>query len=217
MSEASHPRAIFGTDKRNIPGVLFRSQAMRDAIVANAATFNSPTVTMVVFLGLITALAVAQQSAKATRAKGTAALRNTKRDAVWTAMESLQKYVQGLADVLSADGATALIEAAGLVVAATPKHEKALLAATLTTTPGLVHLAAHASLLAGKGNAGKKATFNWQWSGDNGKTWNSVSSTPHANTDVGGLALMGTYSFRVSATIGKVVGAWSQAVSVLVH
>jgi len=216
MSEASHPRAVFGTNKRNIPGVLFRSQAMRDAMVANTATFTSPTVTMVVFLGLITALAVAQQSAKATRAKGTAALRNTKRDAVWTAMESLQKYVQGLADVLSADGATSLIEAAGLVVAATPKREKALLAATLTTTPGLVHLTAHASLLAGKDN-GKKATFHWQWSGDNGKMWNSVGSTPHANTDVGGLALMGTYSFRVSATIGKVVGAWSQAVSVLVH
>lgn len=39
MSEASHLRAIFGTDKRSIPGVLLRAQAMRGAMVANATMF----------------------------------------------------------------------------------------------------------------------------------------------------------------------------------
>jgi hypothetical protein len=60
-------------------------------------------------------------------------------------------------------------------------------------------------------------TFNWQWSGDGGASWNDVRSTPYASTDVTGLALMTTYSFRVCVTVGKDVGPWSQAVSLLVH
>jgi hypothetical protein len=217
MSTPSGPRAIFGTGKRDVPGVLFRAQAMHDAIVAAAATFASPTITMAEFLILITALAAAQQYAVAMKAPGSAAARDAKRNLVWTAMESLRTYVQGLCDVLSADAAIALIEAGGLRVAATPVHTKPLLAATLTTTPGLVHLSANASLLVGPENSHKQATFHWQWSADGGQTWNSVISTPHARTDVPGLALLGTYSFRVSVTVGKVPGAWSQAISLLVH
>ena len=144
-------------------------------------------------------------------------MRGTKRDALWTAMESLRSYVQGLADALPAVEAAALIEAGGLLVATTAVHKKAALAAKLTTTPGVVHLDANASLLLGPAAAHKKATFNWQWSGDAGKTWNDARSTPYGNTDVAGLALMTTHLFRVSATIGKVTGAWSDAVTLLVH
>jgi hypothetical protein len=50
-----------------------------------------------------------------------------------------------------------------------------------------------------------------------GKSWTSVSSTPHAKTDVANLALMTTHWFRVSATIGAEIGEWSQPVSLLVH
>jgi hypothetical protein len=216
MSTVSRPRASFKTAKKNIPGVQGRAQAMCDGIGNNSAMFVSPTITMVVFLGLITALAVAQQNVTATKAKGAATLRNTKRDAVWSAMETLRAYVQGLADTMSAESAASLIEAGGLVVWAVPAHPKAVLTATLTATPGDVHLDANASLLVGVASASKKVTFNWQWSGD-GKTWNDCRSTPYANTDVLGLTPMSTYSFRVSVTIGKVTGAWSQAVSLLVH
>jgi hypothetical protein len=153
---------------------------------------------------------LSQQAVTGTKARAPATLRNTKRDAVWTAMEILRAYVQGLADVMDAASAASLIEAAGLLVGAVPGHQKALLTATLTTTAGDVHLDANA-------NAFRKVTFNWQWSGNNGQTWNDAHATPYANTDVLGLTLMSTYSFRVSVTIGKVTGAWSQAVSLLVH
>jgi hypothetical protein len=215
MSELSRPVGIYGTGKKNIPGVILRAQAMHDNILLNVATFVSPTISMVVFLALITALAAAQQNALSTKAKGTATFRNTKRDAVWTAMDVLRGYIQSIADTMSAENASSVLQMGGLLVAATAARAKAILAATLTTTGGLVHLEANASLLKGKAARGRKAQFNWEWSSD-GKTWNSVASTPYARTDVTGLTPMSTYSFRVSVTVGKVTGAWSQPVSILV-
>ena len=216
MSTLSRPRAALKVKRKNVPGVLFRAQTMHDAIVANAAMFVSPPITMVAFLALITALAVAQQQVLGTRARGSATLRNTRRDALWTAMDSLQSFVQGLADTFSAEGAASVIEAAGLLVALTGTYQKPLLTATLTSTPGVVHLDANASLLVGKASASKKTTFNWQWSGDGGASWHGAQATPYANTDIQGLAPMATYAFRVSVTIGKTAGAWSQAVTLLV-
>src|SRR6202012_6070831 len=122
----------------------------------NVALFASPTITLAAFLALITALAVAQQAATGIKAKGAAKLRNAKRDAVWTAMDTLRAYVQSLADVLDAANAAALIEAAGLVVTVSRTGKKAALKATLTTTPGTVHLDANASLLVGPASASKK-------------------------------------------------------------
>jgi hypothetical protein len=217
MSTVARPRASLGTQKKDVPGVQARAQAMYDGFMANAGTFGSPTVSMTVFLALITALTQAQQNATGTRAKGAATLRNTKRDALWTAMESLRAYAQGLADALNAAEAASLIESAGLLVATTRRSPKAALSATLTATPGTVHLEANASLLVGAADAHRKVTFNWEQSGDGGKTWTDLRSTPYASTDVPGLTLMSTYSFRASVTIGKDVGAWTQDVSLLVH
>jgi hypothetical protein len=64
---------------------------------------------------------------------------------------------------------------------------------------------------------GKKVFFNWQYSGDGGKTWITAPSTPYGRTDIAGLTPMTTYSFRVSVTDAKGPDAWSQVVTVLVH
>jgi hypothetical protein len=217
MSTLSRPRAVFGVKQRDTPGVLFRAQTMHDAIVAHAALFASPPIAMAAFLVLIAALALAQQAARGTKATGSFSLRNAKRSAVWTAMMTLQAYVQGLADALDADSAMSLIESAGLLLAGVPTHQKALLTASLSATPGVVHLVANRSLFVEPADIWKAVTFNWQWSGDGGATWNDARSTPHANTDIEGLALMHTYSFRASVTIGKATSAWCQAVSLVVH
>jgi hypothetical protein len=171
----------------------------------------------VTFLALVTALAAAHQAARETRARGSAKLRDTKRNAVWTAMESLRTYVQGLCDALNADAAASLIESAGLVVGAVAQHTKAVLTATLTATPGTVHLDANRSALVEPADRRKKATFFWQMSADGGRTWTDLRATAYTTTDVTGLALLTTYAFRVSVTVGKTEGAWSQPVSVVVH
>jgi hypothetical protein len=211
---ASGPKAAFGTAKANVPGVLLRARLMYTAMVAAVALFPSPPVSMVAFLGLIEALELAQQGV-ATRAKGLGSLRNVKRNAVWTAMDSLRAYVQGLADVLDGNSAIALIETAGLLVAGVAGHPKPLLQVKRTTTPGVVHVLVNAGLLLGA-DASKKVTFNWQWSAD-GMTWSTVPSTPFADTYIENLALMTEYSFRVSATVGRVAGAWTDPVRTLVY
>jgi hypothetical protein len=216
MGTSWKPRASFGTLSRDVDGVHDRALAMYGGMNGDPK-FVDPPIAMATLLALITALAIAQGNLTTTRAKGLSSLRNTKRDALWTAMGILRSWVQSLADVLPAEGACSLIEAAGLRVAGTGSYTKALLTATRTPTPGVVHLDAFASLLAGKAARTKRVMYNWQWSGDGGRSWNSVASTPHANTDIGGLALMATCSFRVSATIGKETGPWSQAVSVFLY
>jgi hypothetical protein len=216
MSTETQPRAGFGTTKKNVPGVLTRSQIMYNFILENVAMFASPPITMVAFLALIGALSTAQQIATGTKAKGSAAVRNTKRNAVWTAMESVRIYVQGLADSLSVEDAVSLIESAGLLVETTSRAQKALLAASLTATAGTVHLVANRSMLVGPGGTSKKVTFFWQVSLD-GKTWSDLPGTGYASINATGLTLMTTYTFRVSVTVGKVTGTWSQPVSLLVH
>ena len=190
---------------------------MYNGISVNAAMFSAPTITMVAFLALITLLSGAQQTAKETKGKVTSTARNTKRDAVWTAMQSLQAYIQGLADALTGQAAESLITSAGLRVAGIPLHSKTVLGAILTATTGTVHLEAHRKLLVGTAHHGKRVQFNWEMSANGGQAWTALPSTPYASTDVAGLTAMTTYSFRVSVTIAKVTQPWSQAVSILVH
>jgi hypothetical protein len=50
-----------------------------------------------------------------------------------------------------------------------------------------------------------------------GKVWTSVPSTPYAKTTITDLTALTTYLFRVSLTDKNGEGAWSQALSFLVH
>jgi hypothetical protein len=170
---------------------------------------------MVVFLALITALVNAQQTATETKSKGSAKARDVKLNLVWVAMRTLIAYVEGLAAVLDVDAAAALIQSAGLLVAAASTRHKAVLAAVLTPVAGLVVLNANASALAGKAATSRKLMFNWQVSQD-AKTWTDLHSTTYASTEATGLTALTTYYFRVSVTVGKVAGPWSQPVSILV-
>jgi hypothetical protein len=212
------PRAVFGVQKKDIAGVLIRAMAMYDGFVANASVLSSPTISMIVFLALVQGLSLAQQATKESKSKAITTTRNTKRDAVWTAMQSLQAYVQGLCDVLSGEAAHQLISLAGLRVAAIAAHAKPVLTAILTVTAGTVHLEANRkALLAGMAHPNRKLFFNWEMSSNGGQTWTALPTTPYASTDVTGLTALTTYSFRVSVTLAKVTQPWSQTVSILVH
>jgi hypothetical protein len=210
----AQPKASLGVAKTNAPGVLARATIMQAAILAAIAMFASPPVTMAAFLLLIEAAASAQ-SASATKTKGLAAIRNTKIVALWTAMQTLKTYVQGLCDSTDAVSALALIHGAGLVVGKAGKATKLLLAATFIPATGVVHLAVNATLLIGK-RSKKKTTFAWSWSTDGGKTWSAGVTTGYTTAEVPNLP-PAAYLFRVCATVGKVVGEWSQPVTLTIH
>jgi hypothetical protein len=183
----------------------------------NSGTFTSPTVTMAALALLIEAYDTAQEAMPA-RTTGLAPARNVKRDNLWTALVSLKTYVQGLVDNLTPDAGIALISAAGMVVSKVGVRVKALLTATLTTTPGMVHLVANELLLVGPNNH-KQVTFKWRSSPDGGKTWTNGEPTPVCETDLTGLTLNTEYAFQVAVTVGKTkkMSAWSESVTLLVH
>ena len=208
------PKPSLGVGRTNVPGVLARAGIMQAAILLAAAMFPSLPITMAAFLLLIEA-ATAAQSAAATRTKGLASLRDTKVDALWTAMLTLKTYVAGLASELDATSATALIEAAGLVVARTTTHAKRLLSATFFPATGVVRVSVSGLLLIGR-RTSKKTTFTYSWSADGGNTWSAGVTTAYTSLDIPALP-PGTYLLRVFATVGKVPGEPTQAVSLTLH
>jgi hypothetical protein len=214
MDKPTKPKPAFGTTRSNVPGVLARANIMYAAILAALATFASPPVTMVAFLLLLQAAAAAQ-SAAAGRGKGLASVRDTKVDALWTAMNALKTYVHGLASTLDVANAMALIESAGLEVGKLTKPAKLLLAATYVPATGIVHLVVNATMLLGK-RPTKKTTFTWCWSSDGGKTWSPGVTTGYADLDVPGLP-PGTYELRVFATVGRIPGDPTQPVGLTIH
>jgi hypothetical protein len=200
--------------RKKIPALLALAKAIYQGMLANPALFPSPNPSLAVLLALITALEAAQVTAQ-TRVRGAAAVRDAKRDELVTALESEAMYLQTLCDA-SPEQAMTLIKAAAMDAAKLPVSAKPILQAKPGTQPGSVILVANETLLVGRG-VHKKALFNWQMSADGGKTWLALPATPLASTEVLGLASLTTYAFRVSVTVAKVTGEWSQAVTIVVR
>jgi hypothetical protein len=207
-------RVALKAARNNVPALLALAKAIYNAMLAASNLFKQPNPALAVLGQQIQDLEAAHQ-ATFTRAKGTVAVRNAKRDLLVTSLESERMYVQSLCDA-NPEQAETYVTAAGMALAKAPAHAKPILAAEPGPVPGSAKLVANATLLVGRG-VRKRATFNWQLSADGGKTWTNVASTPLASTTVEGLTPMTSYSFRVSATVSKTPGEWSQAVTLLVR
>jgi len=214
MPKTPRPKASLGVERVNVPGALARATIMHTAILAAVAMFASPPIAMAAFLLLIQAAATAQ-AATTSRTKGLASLRDTKVDALWTAMKTLKLYVQGLCDTVDAITATSMIDAAGLLVATHNAATKLLLAATYIPATGIVHLVVNKKLLIGQ-KTSKTVTFTWSWSTDGGKTWSPGITTGYAQCDVPGLP-PASYQFRVFATVGKTPGEPTPPFPLTIH
>ncbi len=215
MSTQRKLRVVLGASKYNIPLFLVVVQAIYAAMSAATSTFPLPPVALALFLAQIEALIKAQQTVK-TKVVGAAQARNVLRDAVFTTVEALRTYVQGLCDAVSLEAAANLAVAAGMKIGGSPGHNKPILAGKLL--PGLVSnvlLTANGTLL--DPTKGRKY-FNWSYSIDSGKTWVSVPSTLVAHTTITGLPALTMVSFRVSiTTIALPQGDWSQPIALFVH
>ena len=214
MPTTHRTRVALGLSRAHILALIVGAMAIYNAMTQNASMFPSPTIALAVLLAQIQALQTAHQAVK-TRALGLAQIRDNKRDILWTSLEILVKYVQGLCDA-SPELAATLIKGAAMQIAGKAVRAKPILQAHLGPVPGTVILLANATLLTNKTR--KRVLYNWAWSGDGGKTWNQVASTPYAETEIPNLPLMATYAFRVCVTIAKnPPGEWSQSISLLVH
>ena len=212
MTTIHRLRAVLGLQKENFPDLLARAKAIYNGLSGNPTLFVTPNPSLATLEARIQAFDQAQQTA-GTRAKGAAPARDLKAGELITSLETARAYVQELVDG-SPEQASVLIEAAGMTVAQGREYSKPLLQATQRQPQSPVHVIANVGALTA--HTQRRIYFNWQYSGDGGKTWITLPSTPQGDTYVTDLTPMETYSFRVSVTDSKGPGAWSQAVALLV-
>ena len=147
------------------------------------------------------------ETATKTRTAGTIAARNQARTALIGGLHSLKAYVQQQADA-NPEMAETIITSAGMTVKKLPKRVKVDFVAKQGPVTGTVHLVAKAAAV--------RACYEWNWSGDGGKTWTSVPTTLQAKTTIIGLPVAVNCQFRYRAVTKKGEGDWSQVVVLLV-
>ena len=150
----------------------------------------------------------AAETAALSRAKGSATVRNDKRTVLVSLLQQLRGTVQSVADATPENGA-AIIESAGLTVRKIATRGKRAFAARTGALAG--------SAIVTAATAGPRASYEWQYSTDGGKTWVFAPATTQGKTTVAGLPAGTTVQFRYLAVTPKGgQGDWSPAVSLLV-
>jgi hypothetical protein len=169
--------------------------------------FPTPTPTLAVVTAAIDDLRAAEAAAVA-RTKGAASARNQKRTALVSQLHALRGYIQTVADA-DPGNAAAIIESAGVAIRKTPARPAQVLAAK----PG--RISGQATVTAPI--AARRASYEWQYSTDGGKTWIAMPGTLQAKTSVSGLTPLSTVQFRYRAVTKAGEGDWSQPVSLTVQ
>jgi hypothetical protein len=188
-----------------VPKLIKVVQAIVAALTSNPhiPTPNPPLATLNTALDAL----VTTEAATKTRAAGTVAARNVARTNLLSLLSTTKATVQQLADS-SPEQAEAIITSAGMGVRKPTAHTKAPFAATPGAVSGAVRLAAKAAAL--------RASYEWEWSGDGGKTWTAVLPTLQAKTEITGLPVATIVQFRFRSVTKAGTSDWSQPTSLLV-
>jgi hypothetical protein len=186
--------------------VTFAQQVVTS--MTNNPSFPVPSPSLATVLAAVTDLHTAE-SAVLARTKGAASARDDKRTVLVTLLQELKGYVQTRADANLENGAT-IIQSAGLSVKKVPTRAPRVFAAT----PGAV--SGSAKLVAA--SAGRRSSYEWQYSTDGGKSWVIAPATIQAKTVVPGLTPGASVEFRYRAVTPKGgEGDWSQTVVLIVR
>jgi hypothetical protein len=188
-----------------VPDLIKAGEAIV-AAMTNNKSFPSPTPPLATVSAALAALDAAETATK-THAPGTVAARNAARLEAVQALHGLKASVQLLADADPEQAAT-LITSAGMGVKQSPARTKTAFEAKPGPTSGSVQLVAKA--------AARRASYEWQWSADGGKTWTTSPATLQARTTISGIptATVGQFRYRAVTKAGE--GDWSQVVTLLV-
>ena len=147
------------------------------------------------------------QTLTATRAKGAVQQRNAAMALVLTDFGSLRAYVQSVADADPAN-AIAIAHSAGMDVRKTPVRVKNDLNAKPGKLSGTLAVSARV--------AGVKASHDWQYSTDGGKTWIAHPSSLKASTIISGLTPQTIVMVRHQAITKAGPQNWGAPVSAVV-
>jgi hypothetical protein len=188
-----------------VPALLQFAAALIAALTNNAFFQNAGAI-LAALTKALTALDAAETATK-TRAPGTVAARDKARDALVLALHAAKAFIQQAADA-DPEHAGAMITSTGLLLRKPSSRRKAPFAVKQGPTTGTVHLAAKA--------AGARASYEWQWSSDEGKTWILLPVTLQAQTTLTGVpaGTNAVFRFRAVTKVGE--SDWSQPISLIV-
>jgi hypothetical protein len=189
-----------------VPAVISYAQNIVKGMTGNPS-FPNPTPTLAQVSTAVTALSTAQ-AATLTRVKGAIATRNTAREELHTLLQQLKAYVQTVADADTEHG-PAIIDSAGMAVRKIAVRAPRVFDAQPGAVAGTANLVTAA--------AARRASYEWEYSLDGGKTWVCAPPTLQAKTTVTGLTSGTSVQFRVRAVTKTGAGDWSPAVSVSVR
>jgi hypothetical protein len=188
-----------------VPKLIKVTQAIIAAQTSNPH-IPTPSPPLATLTAALDALVTAEAATK-TRAVGTVAARNVARTNLLALLHAAKASVQQLADASPEQG-EAIITSAGMAVRKTAAHIKPPFAAKQGGVSGTVVLAARAAAV--------RASYEWEWSGDGGKTWTAVLPTLQAKTQIPGLPVATTVQFRFRALTKAGAGDWSQPTALVV-
>lgn len=147
--------------------------------------------------------------AAATKALGTAGLRDAQRAKVMKAISDVVHHVQGIADTqANSVDAAAIILSAGLSIRKASKYAKPAVSAKQGWVSGSA--AVDAKAVPGA------VAYYWQFSLDQ-KSWSSVTEVTTTSTTIEGLTPGQVYYFRFRTLSRPGLSDFSQVVSLLVH
>lgn len=168
--------------------------------MTNNPKFPSPSPALSLVTAAIAALGIAE-SAALTRAKGTATTRNDKKAALVALLQSLRTYVQNVADA-DAENSANIIQSAGFAVKKPAVHKPRTFEVVQGAVSGTAKVVCP--------TAAHRASYDWEYSIDGGKTWVVLPSTLQAKTSIAGLAQGTTVMVRFRAVTKAGVADWSQ-------
>jgi hypothetical protein len=190
----------------SVPALITATKGILNAMTNNPA-FANPNPPLATVSTALTTLETAETSVKA-RTHGAVAGRNTARKALVELMDTLKGYIQTTASA-NPDTAHAVIQSAGVGVRkAVIKQKQAF-----TAKDGAVSGTAKLTTV----SAGHRASYEWQYSLDTGKTWQTMPVTLQARTSITGLAVGATVLFRGRAVTKTGEGDWTQPAALVVR
>jgi hypothetical protein len=199
---------VLGLPEYQVSSFITRARMIRMKMTDNP-WFPSPPVSLAQLDAAIDDLAHAAAVA-VTRAAGSVAVREAKRQDVKGLLEYLATYVQEIANA-NLENAYDIVESAGMFVKNSRGRSPISFHAKLTGLSGQVRVVAP--------GAGDGAGYEYQFSLDGGKTWQPFPQqvSNHATAVLPGLTPGSTVLFRYRVTIKGVTGDWIGPVSIEVE
>jgi hypothetical protein len=176
------------------------------AAMTNNPRFPTPIPPLADVSAAIAALQNAETAALS-RLKGTIVVRNDKKAALVTLLQEVRNYVQKTADADPENGA-AIIQSAALPVRKTGVRKPRVFAAKPGAVSGSVEVTA--------ATAARRASYEWQYSTDGGKTWIEAAPSLRAKTTIPGLPVASSVQIRYRAVTKAGPSDWAQPLVVVV-